>query len=287
MSFNISQFINWLTQSQLDSEVNKRRTLVMGILNVTSDSFFDGGCFFSEKKAVAHALDLIECGADIIDIGGESVKPGAIPVPVEEELSRVIPVIETLRQYSDVCISIDTYKPQVMEAAVRAGATMINDIYALRKEGVLSMAAQLKVPVCLMHMQGEPQNMQHNPFYPNGVMNDLMAFFNERLLACEQAGINRSLLILDPGFGFGKRVQDNMELMRQIEELTCFQQPILLGVSRKSTIGAILNQDPSQRLVGSLALAVYASLKGVGILRAHDVNETRQALTMIEAIHQG
>lgn len=258
----------------------------MGILNVTSDSFFDGGHYDTVEKAVEQALILVSQGADIIDIGGESTKPGALPVTLEEELSRVIPVIETIRKHSDVCISIDTYKASVMEAAVSAGANIINDIYALRKPDSLSMAAQLGVPVCLMHMQGEPHNMQQNPCYPEGVMTDLRQFFYGRFKACEQAGINKNLIIIDPGFGFGKTVRDNLELLKQIEQLNGFDSPLLLGVSRKSTIGAILGKEVGERLIGSISLSVYASFKGVRIIRAHDVGETYQALQMIEAIQR-
>jgi dihydropteroate synthase len=256
----------------------------MGVLNVTSDSFYDGGTFLSMDRACEHAFNLIAHGADIIDVGGESTKPGAIPVSLDEELSRVIPVIEHIRKNTDVCISIDTYKPQVMHAAIHAGANIINDIYALKKEGALSMAAQLDVPVCLMHMQGEPQNMQDNTHYPDGIMTELMQFFSERIKACERAGLKRKQLIIDPGFGFGKRVQHNLTLTNNLKALSCFNLPILLGVSRKSTIGAVLGNDVEKRLVGSIALAVHAALNGAGIIRTHDVDETNQALQMIEAV---
>ena len=258
----------------------------MGVLNITSDSFFDGGSFLSMHRACEHAFNLIVQGADIIDIGGESTKPGAIEVPLDLELSRVIPVIQQIRANSDICISIDTYKPEVMKAAVHAGANIINDIYALRKDGALEMARTLNVPVCLMHMQGKPQNMQENPTYPDGVMSDLIHFFSERLDACMHAGINRKQLILDPGFGFGKRVKDNLILINKLNELCQFKLPILLGVSRKSTIGAVLGKKAAQRLIGSIALAVYAAQKGVSIIRTHDVDETNQALQMIEAVNQ-
>lgn len=281
------QFIGWLEKkSQPNSHAYFQKPLIMGILNVTSDSFSDGGNYLSMDRACEHAFNLIAQGADIIDIGGESTKPGAIYVSLDEELSRVIPVIEHIRKNSDICISIDTYKPQVMHAAISAGANIINDIYSLRKEGALAMAAQLNVPVCLMHMQGDPQNMQDNPHYPDGVMAELQRFFLERINACENAGIDRTHLIIDPGFGFGKRVHNNLNLMNRLNELTHLNRPVLLGVSRKSTIGAVLGKEVNQRLLGSISLAVYAALKGVGILRTHDVEETQQALLMIDAVCQ-
>ncbi|WP_284498332.1 dihydropteroate synthase [Legionella maioricensis] len=262
------------------------KPLIMGVLNITSDSFFDGGKFLSVDRACEHAFNLIAQGVDIIDIGGESTKPGAVQVPLGIELSRIIPTIEQIRCHSDICISIDTYKPEAMEAAVRAGANIINDIYALRKDGALAMAAKLAVPICLMHMQGQPQNMQQNPQYPNGVMAELSQFFDERIDACTNAGIEKKQLILDPGFGFGKLVKNNLHLICHLDDLKHFNLPILLGVSRKSTIGAVLNKEVGERLIGSISIAVYAALKGVGILRTHDVSETNQALQMIDAICQ-
>jgi dihydropteroate synthase len=282
-----TQFIDWL-EDKNQSEVHTvfEKPLIMGVLNVTSDSFFDGGRFLSMDRACEHAFHLISQGADIIDIGGESTKPGAIPVPLDLELSRVIPIIEQIRNHSDICISIDTYKPETMEAAIHAGANIINDIYALRQKEALAMAAKLGVPVCLMHMQGHPHNMQQNPQYPNGVMEGLMQFFAERIHACENAGIDRKRLILDPGFGFGKSVKNNLQIIYNLVQLKHFNLPLLLGVSRKSTIGAVLEKDVNDRLIGSISMAVYAALNGVGILRTHDVNETSQALQMINAICQ-
>lgn len=281
------QFAGWLEQkSQPTIQNSFEKPLIMGVLNVTSDSFFDGGKFLSMDRACEHAFNLIAQGVDIIDIGGESTKPGAVQVPLDIELSRIIPVIEQIRFHSDICISIDTYKPETMEAAVQAGANIINDIYALRKEGALAMAAKLAVPVCLMHMQGQPQDMQQNPQYPNGIMAELTQFFVERINACNKVGIEKKHLVLDPGFGFGKLVKDNLHLICHLDDLKHFNLPILLGVSRKSTIGAVLNKDVSERLIGSIGIAVYAALKGVGILRTHDVSETNQALQMIDAICQ-
>jgi dihydropteroate synthase len=284
---NFQQFLGWLKQkSQPHSDFSFNKPLVMGVLNITAESFYDGGKYLSLGKACEHAYDLLAQGADLIDIGGESTKPGAQPVPLEMELSRVIPVISELRKHSDVCISVDTNKPEVMEHAIKAGANIINDIYALRRDGAMSMAASLDVPVCLMHMQGEPQTMQINPRYSEGIMTELSGFFHERIESCEQAGIKRERLIIDPGFGFGKHVRDNLKLMYHLKELTQWGLPILLGVSRKSTIGAVLQKEVDQRLIGSIALSVFASMNGAAILRTHDVDETHQALTIIQAIHQ-
>ncbi|KGP64336.1 dihydropteroate synthase [Legionella norrlandica] len=283
---NSEQFLGWLERkSQLNSSNIFEKPLIMGVLNVTSDSFYDGGKYLSMDRACEHALQLIAHGADLIDIGGESTKPGAMQVPLDVELSRVIPVIKQLRKVTDVCISVDTNKPEVMERAVEAGANIINDIYALRKEGALAMAAKLGVPVCLMHMQGDPQNMQDDPSYPEGIMTNLCHFFEERIEACQKIGLDKKKLILDPGFGFGKRVKDNLELIYHLNELHSFGLPILLGVSRKSTIGVILNKEVEQRLIGSITVGIYAALKGVAIIRTHDVEETNQALTMVNAIY--
>lgn len=257
----------------------------MGILNVTADSFSDGGQFLSTDHAVEKIFRLIEVGADCIDVGGESSKPGALHVPAAIELERIIPVIEQVRKHSDICLSVDTYKPEVMKAAIHSGANVINDIYALQHEGALTMAAQLRVPVCLMHMQGTPQTMQTNPQYPNGLIAQIVLFFKERLAACDEAGVLRPQIILDPGFGFGKLVQDNLQLIHQLDVFSQWHLPVLLGVSRKSTLGAVLNKDVGERLIGGIALTVYAALKGVSIIRTHDVDETNQALKMIDAIY--
>lgn len=258
----------------------------MGILNITSESFYDGGKYLSIDRACEQAYCLIAQGADLIDIGGESTRPGAAQVPLDIELSRIIPVINELRKNTDVCISVDTNKPEVMKQAVIAGANVINDIYALRKEGAMEMVAALDVPVCLMHMQGDPQTMQLNPFYSDGVITEVNEFFSERIDACLRAGIKREQLIIDPGFGFGKLVSDNLKLMYHLRNFSAWDLPVLLGVSRKSTIGAVLKKEVDQRLIGGIALSVFASLHGVAILRTHDVDETQQALAMIEAIHQ-
>lgn len=256
----------------------------MGILNITPDSFSDGGCFLGVDEACLRAEQLLIQGADLIDIGGESTRPGAAPVSSSEELARVIPVIEHIRTISDVCLSIDTSKASVMRAAVAAGASMINDVRALSNKDALSVAAELNVPVCLMHMQGVPLSMQDNPMYVDDVVDEINVFFERRIEACLQAGIPHDYLILDPGFGFGKSIHDNLRIVKRISEFLKHGLPLLLGVSRKSTIGAVLNKTPSERLVGGIALTVLAAYRGVSMIRTHDVDETRQALRMVEAV---
>ncbi len=283
---NARQLNHWLESSnQSRCSTLVRKPLLMGIVNITPNSFSDGGAYLVADKALTHALRLAEQGADIIDLGGESTKPGVQDVSLDEELQRVIPVIERIRMYSDVCISIDTYKPLVMNAAVNAGANLINDVYALRQDGALAMAAQLDVPVCLMHMQGQPRTMQDRPEYKKGIMYALNDFFVERVHACTAGGIATNRLIIDPGFGFGKRMQDNMAMLRELRQLHDFALPILLGVSRKSSIGVLLNKPAHERVIGSVALAVHGVLNGAQIIRAHDVDETKQALQVIEAIY--
>lgn len=254
---------------------------VMGILNVTPDSFSDGGDFFSPQKAIDHAQHMVAEGAAVIDIGGESTRPGAEPVSASEEIDRVVPVIEALRDLP-VPVSIDTSKPEVMHAAVKAGAGMINDVCALRAEGALDTAAELKVPVCLMHMQGEPRSMQQHPQYDN-VVADIKQFLLERADKCEQAGIARNQIIIDPGFGFGKTLQHNLSLLRHLDEFVTTGLPVLAGISRKSMLGAILDAGPEERVFGSVAAAVIAAMKGAIILRVHDVAATRQALMVCQA----
>jgi dihydropteroate synthase len=256
----------------------------MGIVNVTPDSFSDGGAYFDVHKAHRHAMQLIEDGADVIDIGGESARPGAEAVSLKEELHRILPVIQSIRKVSDVCISVDTCKPEVMKAAVDVGASMINDITALRSPGSLNTVADLNVPVCLMHMQGTPRSMQEQPNYPNGLVEEINTFFMERIEVCLQAGIDRSMIVLDPGFGFGKSVDHNLQLLRNIKAFQAHHQPVLLGVSRKSTLGVILQKDVSDRLIGGIAIAAYALLQGIDMLRTHDVKETQQALDTIHWI---
>ena len=257
---------------------------VMGILNVTPDSFSDGGVFLSRETAVAHALLMAQEGADIIDIGGESTRPGAAPVSVQEEIDRVIPVIEALRGRVSLPISIDTSKPEVMRAAVMAGAGFINDVRALRDEGALEAAAELRVPVCLMHMQGEPRTMQDSPRYQD-VVAEVAAFLRARMQAAQAAGIPPERLVIDPGFGFGKSLAHNLELLHDLRKLKSLGAVILAGLSRKSMIGKVLGLPVEQRLHASVALAVIAVQNGARIVRVHDVGPTVEALRMWSAVY--
>lgn len=282
---NIEQFKQWCEfHSQSALTTNQQKPLIMGVLNVTPDSFSDGGCYYELECAVARAHKMIAEGADIIDVGGESSKPGALPVSCSEELARVIPVIERLRAESNICISVDTTKAQVMRDAVYAGASIINDITALTSDESLVMAAKLDVPLCLMHMQGEPQTMQNHPQYTQDVVDEINMFFQQRIEVCVAAGIKHKNLILDPGFGFGKTPEHNMRLVNQLAKLQQHNLPVMLGVSRKSTIGTVLESPVDKRLVGGLAIAIFAVLQGVAMIRTHDVAETNQALVMVQAI---
>ena len=260
------------------------RPAVMGILNVTPDSFSDGGVFLSRENAIAHARRMAEEGADIIDVGGESTRPGAQPVSAQEEMDRVIPVIEALRGKISLPISIDTSKPEVMRAAVAAGAGFINDVRALRDEGALEAAASLHVPVCLMHMQGEPRRMQENPRYRDAV-SDIGDFLRARLQAAQAAGIPAQRLVIDPGFGFGKTLEHNLELLRGLKKLQSLGAPILAGLSRKSLIGKALGLPVEGRLYASVALALMAVQNGARLVRVHDVGPTVEALRMMQAVY--
>lgn len=255
---------------------------VMGILNVTPDSFSDGGKHNELIQALTHANKMINAGATIIDVGGESTRPGAAEVSTEQELERVVPVIEAIAQRFEVWISVDTSKPEVMREAARAGAHIINDVRSLQAPGALAAAAQTGLPVCLMHMQGEPKTMQQSPGYQN-VLQDVETFFVENIARCEAAGIKKSQLLLDPGFGFGKNLTHNYRLLAHLADFHHFGLPLLVGLSRKSMIGQLLNVGPSQRLTGSLACAVIAAMQGAHILRAHDVRETIEAMRVVEA----
>ena len=262
------------------------RPQVMGILNVTPDSFSDGGDFFSVTAAVARARSLVEEGAAIVDVGGESTRPSAAAVGEAEELRRVIPVIEALASTIPVPISIDTSKPRVMREAVAAGAGLINDVRALRLPGALEAVAELGVPVCLMHMQGEPGSMQRTPGYGD-VVAEVRDFLAERIEACVRAGITRQRVMVDPGFGFGKTLAHNLELMRGLDRLHALGAPILVGVSRKSMIGALLGDAPvDARLYGSIAAAVVAVMRGAAIIRAHDVRATVDAVRAAHGLKQ-
>ncbi len=256
----------------------------MGIVNVTPDSFSDGGQYDTPDSAVAHALALAEAGADILDVGGESTRPGAEPVGLDDELERVIPVIERLVAQTDTPVSIDTSKPEVMRAAARAGAAMINDVCALRADGALEAVVELALPVCIMHMQGQPRTMQSEPSYDN-VVGDVAAFLADRAAACREAGLDKELLIIDPGFGFGKTLAHNLELLAGLPRLRAMDMPILVGISRKSMLGAITGrQQADARLPASLAAAVLATERGASILRVHDVAETVDALKVTRAV---
>jgi len=259
------------------------RPQVMGVLNVTPDSFSDGGDFFSVGAAVERALAMQAEGAAIIDIGGESTRPGAEPVSAEDEIRRVVPVIEALQVRLTVPISIDTQKPEVMRAAVAAGAGFINDVNALRAPGALEAAAGCEVPVCLMHMQGEPRTMQADPHYDN-VVSEVRGFLQQRAAACEQVGIARERILLDPGFGFGKTLQHNLQLLARMDTIAALGFPLLVGLSRKSMIGKLLGLDVGERLAASIALAVLAVERGAALVRAHDVAPTWQALQMQVAL---
>ncbi len=257
--------------------------IVMGILNVTPDSFSDGGQFIDVSKAVEHALRMVEEGAGIIDVGGESTRPGAADVSEEEEIRRVVPVIEALAARTSIPVSIDTSKAAVMSAAVAAGASFINDVRALREPGALEAAARTNAAVCLMHMQGQPRTMQHEPRYED-VVGEVTAFLEQRAGACAAAGIGRDRLVLDPGIGFGKRLEHNLALLAHLPELGRSGLPVLVGVSRKSMFQTLLGRPVEQRLAGGLAVATAAVLAGAGILRVHDVAETVDAVKVARAL---
>ncbi len=263
--------------------VDLSHPVVMGILNVTPDSFSDGGRFSDLNHALTHAIRMVEAGAAIIDVGGESTRPGSAEVSVDEEIARVVPVIEHLAARISVPISVDTSKPEVMHAAVEAGAGMINDVYALRREGALAMAVRLRVPVCLMHMQGAPKTMQQQPVYGD-VVAEVHEFLQARINACVAEGIEQTRLVVDPGFGFGKSLAHNLSLLKHVGQFTGWGVPLLVGMSRKSMVGAVLGEPVDGRLVGSVTAAVIAAQSGASIVRAHDVKETVQALRLVTAV---
>lgn len=263
------------------------RPVVMGILNVTPDSFSDGGQFIDAPRALEHAQRMIEAGAGMIDVGGESTRPGAADVSEDEEIRRVVPIIEALAARTSVPISIDTSKPAVMAAAVAAGASLINDVRALQETGALEAAARTDAAVCLMHMQGQPRTMQHEPRYDD-VVGEVAAFLEQRVEACRAAGIARDRLLLDPGIGFGKRLEHNLALLAHLPRLSRpgpgSGLPLLVGVSRKSMFQALLGRPVEQRLAGGLAVATAAVLAGAAILRVHDVAETLDAVKVAQAL---
>ena len=256
---------------------------VMGILNVTPDSFSDGGKFNEPEKAVERALEMIEEGADIIDIGGESSRPGSPRISAEEELNRVMPVLKELRERSDVTISVDTYKPEVAEKVLNAGADMINDIYGLRKEGMARVIAEHGAGVAIMHMQGDPENMQNNPTYGD-VIGEIAGFLRKQVEKALDAGIDPNSIAVDPGIGFGKTVEHNLMIMNELDSFRSLGYPVLIGASRKSFIGRTLNLPVEERLEGSLAMATVAVMKGAGMIRVHDVRETVRAVRMVQAV---
>ncbi len=257
-------------------EIDLSQPRIMGILNITPDSFSDGSRFNQLDRALFHAEKMMEEGAEIIDVGGESTRPGAIYVSEQEEMDRVVPVIELLAKKLDVMISIDTYKPAVMAASCQAGAHLINDIKALQEPNAIKIAAESNALICLMHMQGEPSSMQQHPVYQN-VIDEVSIFLNNRVSACLAAGISPDKLILDPGFGFGKTVEQNYELLGRLNEMQ-LGYPLLIGVSRKSMIGNLLNRSVDERLAGSIAAALYALAQGARIIRVHDVQATSDAV---------
>jgi dihydropteroate synthase len=264
-------------------QLNLNRPHVMGIVNVTPDSFSDGGKFASTNLAVEHALLLIAEGVDILDIGGESTRPNAAPVSLDEELSRVIPVIEALSHHSTVPISIDTYKPEVMRQAIAAGVDIVNDVRALQESGSLEIVANSNVGVCLMHMQGTPKTMQLAPNYVD-VVAEVKQFLIDRLNTAQAHGIVKNRILLDPGFGFGKTRAHNIELIKHLNMLVDIGQPLLVGLSRKAVLGAISGGDEGQRLHASIAASVISAMKGAKIVRVHDVKATVDALKVVAAI---
>jgi dihydropteroate synthase len=267
-----------------DKTLDLARPIVMGVLNITPDSFSDGGRFLAAEAAVEHALRMVAEGAGIIDIGGESTRPGADPVPADEELRRVLPVIERLRRATDAVISIDTSKPEVIRRAAEAGAGLINDVRALQEPGALDAAAAGTCAVCLMHMQGDPRTMQQAPGYVD-VVKEVKAFLDERAQSCRTAGVSSDRIVIDPGFGFGKTLEHNLELLRRLGELTAGEFPVLIGLSRKSMVGKLTGRGAGERMHGSIALAVIAALNGARIIRAHDVAPTVDALRTVAAVN--
>jgi dihydropteroate synthase len=281
---NNQEIKNWCYR-QIVLPNSKTLPIIMGIINVTPDSFSDGGCYYHLEDAWLYAKQLIDSGADILDIGGESSRPGAQPISITDEIARVVPLIKRIRQNSDICISIDTNKALVMQAAVDAGAGFINDISALCQEDALITASQLQVPICLMHMQGTPKTMQYSPSYSNNIITEINDFFQDRINCCLEQGIKREYLILDPGFGFGKTMAHNLQIIRDIRQFHHHQLPIMLGVSRKSTLGSIIDKPVGERLIPGITINIMACLQGVAIIRTHDVCETKQALLTMNAVN--
>ena len=271
------------TAHPLSRVLGAGRPLVCGILNVTPDSFSDGGLFDSLERAVEHGCRLAAEGADLIDIGGESTRPGSRPPTLAEELDRVVPVVEALVRRTPVPLSVDTSRPEVMRAAVAAGASMVNDVRALRSPGAPEAAAELGVPVCLMHMQRSPETMQHDPRYQD-VVTEVRTFLAERIGACLDVGIRPEHLVVDPGFGFGKTLSHNVALLASLDAFTALGVPVMVGLSRKSMLGQLTGRAVGDRLPGSLAAALLAIQRGASVLRVHDVAAMRDVLTVVEAV---
>jgi dihydropteroate synthase len=261
------------------------RTRVMGVLNVTPDSFSDGGRFNSADAAFGQATAMSEQGADIIDVGGESTRPGSDELPVQTELDRILPVIESIVARLDVAVSVDTSKPQVMEAAVAAGAVLINDVFALQRDGVMQAAAGLNAAICVMHMQGDPRTMQVRPEY-KALPDDIIEFLAERVRACTAAGIDSGRLIVDPGFGFGKNDGHNLKILANLEQFRGLELPLLVGLSRKRTLGNLTGKASDERVAAGVAAAVIAASQGANIVRTHDVGPTVDALAILDAVRQ-
>lgn len=274
---NISELNNWLLSED-------KQSLIMGILNVTPDSFSDGGQFLNKNSAIGHALKMIEEGADIIDIGGESTKPFSSPVSLDEELSRVLPVIEDLRKETDVCISIDTTKSEVANQALEMGASIINDVSAMEfDEKMIGIALKFDCPIVLMHMKGIPKNMQENPHY-SSLISEIITYLNARIDFVLSKGIDKKKIIIDPGIGFGKSVENNFEIINNLNQFADLGYPVMLGASRKSFIGVTLDVPEDKRVEGSLAANIIGFQKGVSVFRVHDVDQTRKALTITKKI---
>jgi dihydropteroate synthase len=274
---NSNHLNDWLLKKQ-------KQSLLMGILNVTPDSFSDGGHYFKKNSAVKHALKMVDQGADIIDIGGESTKPFSDPVSLDEELSRVLPVIEALRKETDVCISIDTTKSEVANQALKVGASIINDVSAMEfDKDMVDIALKFDCPIVLMHMKGVPKNMQENPQY-SSLISDIISYLNTRIDFVISKGVDRKKIIIDPGIGFGKSVENNFEIINNLNQFTKLGYPVLLGASRKSFIGITLDVPEDDRIEGSLAANVIGLQKGVSVFRVHDVDQTRKALTIAKKI---
>ena len=266
-------------------ELDMARCHVMGILNVTPDSFSDGGRFNSRDAALSQARRMVEQGAAFIDVGGESTRPGAAPVSVQEELDRVCPAVEAIAQELDVVVSVDSSTPEVFREAARLGAGLLNDVRALNRDGAVEAALETGLPVCLMHMQGQPEDMQDRPSYQS-VLREVSAFLMDRVRVAEQAGIPSDRILLDPGFGFGKSLAHNLQLLNALERLQVLGYPLLVGLSRKSMLGSITGREVSERLPASLAVATISALKGASIIRVHDVGETVDAVKVVSAMEE-